>query len=98
MSGEIGILFKLFDIFDLFRKVFRVGITEEVLVGGATKPVGLTPQLIREVGVVILQRCLLHIFVGIGGLATEREVAASVSISGLHILVVSFVPWKMGGI
>lgn len=93
---EVGLVLQFFQDLDLLCEVLRVVVVEEVFVGGPAEPVGLGPELVWEVAVVVLERILLDVLVGVSGPASVREIAASVLVSGLHVLVVASVAWKVG--
>ena len=93
--GEIWFFLQFFEDLDLPGEVFGVVAAEGVFVGGPAEPVGVAPQLIGEVGVVVLQRILLHVLVGVGGPAALRKVASRVPVSRPHVLVVPAVSRKV---
>lgn len=94
--GEVWFVLQFFQDLDLLGEVLGVVVVEEVFVGGPTEPVGVAPQLIWEIGVVVLQWVLLHVFVCVGRPAAMREVASRVPVSRLHVLVFAAVAWEVG--
>lgn len=94
--GEVWFVLQFFQDLDLLGEVLGVVVVEEVFVGGPAEPVGVAPQLIREISVVVLQRILLHVFVCVGRSAAMREVASRVPVSRLHVLVFAAVAWEVG--
>ena len=96
MSGVIWVGLQFLDDLDLLGEVLRVGVAVEVVIGGPAEPVGLGPQLIGEVSVVILCCVFGNEVVGVGGFAPEWEVTAGVSVCWLYVLVFSFITGELG--
>lgn len=69
-----------------------------MFVGGPAEPVGVAPQLVGEIGVVVLERVLLHVFVGVGGPAAVREVASRVPVGRPHVLILAAVAREVRGV
>lgn len=95
MSRVVWVILQFFNDFDLFGEIFGVGVAVKVLISGPAEPVGFSPQLIREISVIVLGCVFGNKVVGVGGLASEWEVAAGVPISGLHVLIFSFIPREL---
>ena len=95
MAGEVRVVFFLLDDLDLLGEVLRIGVAEEIAVGGLAEPVVAGLELVGDVLVVLFLGVFLDIFVGVGGPAAQREVSASVSISGFYVLIVSSVAGEL---
>lgn len=95
MTGEVRVIFLLLDDLHLLGEVFRIRVAEEVAVGSLTEPVGSCFELVRNILVVVFLGVLLDVLVGVGRPTAQREVSASVSISGFYVLVVSSVAGEL---
>lgn len=93
---EVGLILQLFQDFDLFGEVLWVVVVEEVFICCSAEPVGLASQLIWEITVVVLERILLDVLIGVGRSASVWKIASGVLISGLHVLVVASIAWEIG--
>ena len=91
----IGIFFLFLDVLNFLCLVLRIGASEERSVGCLTKPVRTCSELIREVFVVVHFWLFVHVFLGVGTLASERERSSCMLVSWLHILIVSLIPWEL---
>ena len=93
--SEVWIVFFLFDDFNFFGVVFRIGVVVETSVGCFSEPVVSCFELIVEVLVVIFFWRFVDEFVCVGAFCSQGEVSSCVSISGFHVLIISFVSWEL---
>ena len=96
--AEVGVIFLLFVHFIFLGMVLRVGIVIETTVGGLAHPVVSSLQLIFVIHVVILFGGFADKLISIGALGSHWEVPSGMFISWLHVLIVAFVAWELGGV
>lgn len=95
---KVRVVFLLLNNFDLLGVIFRIRVAIETSIGSFAEPVVSSFKLIWEICVIIFSRRFVDEFFSVGALGSEREVCSGVLIGWLHVLVVAFVAWELGGV
>lgn len=96
--SKVRIIFLLFNNLHFFGHVLRVRVAVEVAVGGPSKPVVASLQLVIEVFVVIAFLLLFHKSISICAFASQGERSTCMLISRFDVLVISSVARELGRI
>jgi len=95
---EVRIVFLFLDYFGLLCEVFWIRICKEVAIGCFSEPLITCFQLIGNIAVIIFLGIFCNKFLGISRLGPQWKISSRVFVSGLDILIVSSVSWKLGSI